>query len=269
LAWNADKLLLGRFWGADALGLYGQAYQLVTFPVLQLNVAVTGVAFPALSRIQHDAGRLARSFLRAYSLLISLTIPITITSALFAEEIVAIVLGPKWMEAAPILRLLAPVALVHSMANPLAWLVISTGRVGRALSISAAATPLIILGIVLGLSHGPKGVALGYSSALALLLIPFTAFFKQGTAVSWADLWAAAKPSLISGLLASAAGLLVKLTLAGTLPPILYLVLGLIVVLGVYAWALLIFMSQKHMYMDVLSQLLLLPQSKAGGTVEP
>ena len=37
LAWNAEKLLLGRFWGADALGLYGRAYQLVTLPVLQLN----------------------------------------------------------------------------------------------------------------------------------------------------------------------------------------------------------------------------------------
>ena len=98
LAWNAEKLLLGRFWGADALGLYGRAYQLVTLPVQQLNTAVTGVAFPALSRIQHDAERLARSFLRGYSLLISATIPITISCALFAEEIVRIVLGAKWMD---------------------------------------------------------------------------------------------------------------------------------------------------------------------------
>ena len=37
LAWNAEKLLLGRFWGADALGLYGRAFQLVTLPVQQLN----------------------------------------------------------------------------------------------------------------------------------------------------------------------------------------------------------------------------------------
>ena len=62
LAWNTEKLLLGRYWGADALGLYGRAYQLVTLPVQQLNGAVTGVAFPALSRVQHDAERLKRSF---------------------------------------------------------------------------------------------------------------------------------------------------------------------------------------------------------------
>ena len=255
LLWNAEKLLLGRFWGADALGLYGRAYQLVTFPVQQLNLAVTGVAFPALSRIQHDAERLARSFLKGYSLLISLTIPITITSALFSEEIVGIVLGPNWIEAAPILRLLAPVGLVFAVANPLSWLVISTGRAGRALIISTATTPLVILGIVLGLSYGPKGVALGYSSALALLVIPIAAFSKQGTAISWGDLWAATRPSLISGLLAGAAGLLVKLSVAATLAPLLYLMLGLVVVLGVYAWVLLIVMRQKTMYMDMLSQL--------------
>jgi len=65
LAWNAEKILLGRYWGADALGLYGRAYQLITLPVHQLEVAVAGVALPALSRIQHDAERLAKSFLKA------------------------------------------------------------------------------------------------------------------------------------------------------------------------------------------------------------
>ena len=51
LLWNADKFLIGRFWGADALGLYGRAYQLVTLPVQELNASVGGVALPALSRI--------------------------------------------------------------------------------------------------------------------------------------------------------------------------------------------------------------------------
>jgi PST family polysaccharide transporter len=239
-------------------------------PVQQLNTAVTGVAFPALSRIQHDAKRLARSFLRGFSLLISATIPITITCTLFAEEIVRVVLGAKWMAAAPIFRLLAPVAVVFAVANPLSWLVLSVGRIGKALSISTTTTPLVILGIVLGLSHGPKGVALGYSLAMTLLVIPIAAWSKHGTGITWADLWEATKPPFLSGLLAGAAGLLVKLTLGGRgLPPMLYLMLGLGLVLGVYAWVLLIVMRQKHVYMDLLSQLLPRPQPRQEGTVEP
>jgi hypothetical protein len=70
-------------------------------------------------------------------------------------------------------------------------------------------------------------------------------------------------------LLAGAAGLLVKLTRGGRLPPILYLMVGLALVLGIYAWVLLIVMGQRHVYMDVLSQLLPRPQPRQDGTVEP
>jgi O-antigen/teichoic acid export membrane protein/chemotaxis methyl-accepting protein methylase len=254
LAWNSEKILLGRFWGADALGLYGRAYQLVTLPVQQLNSSMGNVAFPALSRIQDDAGRLTRSFLRGYSLLVSLTIPITISCALFAEEIVRIVLGAKWMGAAPVFRLLAPTALVFAVANPLSWLVLSMGRAGRALTLSLMTTPFVLVGIVLGLSHGPKGVALGYSSALSLLVIPIAAWSKRDTGITWTDLWRATKPPFLSGLLATAAGLIVKTTLAGRLEPITYLFAGLCLVFGTYTWALLIAMGQRELYMDLLAQ---------------
>ena len=255
MAWNAEKLLLGRFCGADALGLYGRAYQLVTLPVQQLNGAITGVAFPALSRIQLDTKRLASSFLKGYSLLISLTIPISIISALFPDEIVRVVLGAKWMEAAPILRLLAPVALVFAIANPLSWLVTSTGRMGRALSISMATIPVVIVGILLGLPQGTQGVAAGYSMALVVLLVPIAAWSKQGTGITWADLWGVSKAPCLAGVGAGAAGLLVKIFLKGS-APLGCLTIGILVVIGVYAWTLLIVMRQKHVYMDLLSQLL-------------
>ena len=212
------------------------------------------MAFTAFSRIQDDPDRLAKSFLKAYSLLVSLTIPIAISCPLFAEEIIRVVLGAKWMEAAPIFRLLAPTALVFALANPLSWLVMSTGRVRRALSISAATTPVVIVGIVLGLSHGPKGVALGYSLAMALVVIPITAWSKHGTSITWADLWRATKQPLLAGLLAGAIGLIVKITLGGMLAPIPYLLVGLGLVFGVYAWVLLIAMGQKNLYVDLLTQ---------------
>jgi PST family polysaccharide transporter len=254
LAWNAHNILLGRFWGADAVGLYGRANQLATFPVHQLNGAITSVAFPALSRIQDDPDRLARSFLRGYSLLASLTIPVAISCALFAEEIVRVVLGAKWVEAAPVLRLLAPTVLVFALVNPLSWLVISTGQVRRALSMTAATTPLVIAGVVLGLSNGPKGVALGYSLAMALLVAPITAWSIHGTRITWAGLWRAIEQPVLSGLCASAIGLLVKIAFGGMLAPIPLLLVGLGLVLGGYAWVLLIAMGQKNLYADLLTQ---------------
>ena len=48
-----------------------------------------------------------------------------------AGEII-VLLGPKWMAAAPVFRLLAPTILVFAVANPLGWLVSSLGLVKRA-----------------------------------------------------------------------------------------------------------------------------------------
>jgi PST family polysaccharide transporter len=256
LAWNSDNILLGRFWGVDALGVYGRAFQLATLPINQLNAALGGVAFSVLARIQDDADRLAKSFLKGYFLILSLTIPIVISYPLFAEEIVRVVLGDKWMDVAPIFTLLAPTALVFALANPLSLLVMSAGRVMRALIISAVITPLEISGIVLGLSDGPKGVALGYSLAMVLSLIPIMAWSKYGTRVTWTDLWMTTKGPLLSGIVAGAFGLIVKFTLHGKLAPVPYLVIGLGIVFGVYAWALLIAMQQKNLYIELFTEVL-------------
>ena len=256
LAWNTDNILLGRFWGPHALGLYGRAYQLATLPVEQWTGTLSGVALSGLSAIQHDADRLSRSFLRAYSLLLSVTLPIAITCPLFAEEIIHVLLGPKWMEVVPIFRLLAPTSLVFALANPLSWLVMSKGRPGRAVGITAATTPVVILGIVLGLSHGPTGVALGYSAAMVLITIPIIAWSKQGTGITWLDLWKGARTSLLAVVPAALVGLTVKLTLGGgAFPPIAVLILGGGLIFGVYASAL-IAMGQKQLYRDLLFDVL-------------
>jgi O-antigen/teichoic acid export membrane protein len=255
LALNTDAILIGRVWGADALGVYGRAYQLAMMPINQLITAIGGVAFSAFSRIQDDPDRLIGSFLRAYSLIISLTVPIVISCPLFAEEIISVVLGAKWMEAAPIFRLLAPTALVFAFAHPLSWFSLSAGRVGRVFSISATTAPVVIAGVVLGLSYGPKGVALGTSVAMVLMVIPIVAWTKHGTPITWADFWRATKPPLLAGLLAGVIGLIVKFTLGGMLAPIPHLLVGLGFIFTVYAWVL-IAMGQKSLYADLLTQLL-------------
>jgi PST family polysaccharide transporter len=256
LASNSPNILLGRFWGADALGLYGRAYGLATLPILQLNTAVHGVAFSALSRMQDDPDRFARAFLKGYRLIVSLTIPIVIIYPLFAEEIVRIVLGARWIEVAPIFTLLSPTALVFALANPLSLLVISIGRVTRALWIAATTAPLVLLGVILGLGYGPKGVAFGYSFVLTLLIIPIIAWSKRDTTITWFDLWAATRLPVFSGLLAGAVGLTVRIGFGGMLGQLPYLLIGLVVVLGVYAWTLLILMGQKTLYLELLAQVL-------------
>src|SRR5262249_12232017 len=127
MASNFDKVLLGRFWGVDALGIYGRAYQLINIPTDNLNSAAGEVAFSALSRLQDEPVRLKSYFLKGYSLVLALTVPTTVACFLFAHDITGALLGAQWAAAAGVFRLLAPTMLVFAIINPLFWLMSSLG----------------------------------------------------------------------------------------------------------------------------------------------
>ncbi len=251
VAYNLEKVLLGRVWGADALGIYGRAYQLVSLPVDNLNGAVGGVAFSALSRIQDDAARLKSYFLKGYSLVVSITLPITIACVLFADDLILVVLGPKWSEAAPIFRLLAPTILIFAMINPLWWLLGSKGMIGRSLKIGLVLAPLVIASYVVGLPYGPKGVALAYSTVMVLWLVPHLAWCVHGTGVSLKDILRATSRPLISAVVATAPAALVLL-LREPFPPLGRLLLGILVLLVAFVCILFYAMGQKRFYLDLL-----------------
>jgi len=258
IAYNTEKILLGRFWGAAPLGIYTRAYQLATLPVQQLIGAVHTVAFATLSRMQDQAERLRRAFLKSQSLTVSLTIPVVISTAVFADEIVLVVLGsgPKWVQVAPVLRLLSPTVLVLALVNPFSWFLRATGRVRRSLNIAFLICPVVIIGIVTGLRYGPSGVAVGYSSAMALLFPVIVVWAIHSTGITLADYWESVRRPLVAGLAGGIAGYALKLQCQQSLAPVALLAAGLTVAFGVYVWLLLYPMGQKTVYMDLVNQLL-------------
>ena len=64
LARGADTLLIGRFFGAAAVGLYSRAAILLIRPLEQFTIPINAVLIPALSRIQTEPERYRRTFLR-------------------------------------------------------------------------------------------------------------------------------------------------------------------------------------------------------------
>lgn len=252
LAYNAEKVLIGRFWGADAIGIYGRAYQVINIPTDNLNSAVGEVAFSALSRLQDDLSRFKNYFLKGYSLVLGLTLPITLACALFANDIIFVLLGPKWMEAAPIFRLLAPTILIFAIINPLTWLLFSLGLVGRSFKMSLIFSPLIIAGCAAGLPYGPKGVAFAYSTVMAVCAIPLTAWAVRGTVISLKDILLTVSRPLGSGILAGALALGLQLVFGQFFSPLARLILESSVLLLSFAGILLFVAGQKSFYLDLV-----------------
>jgi O-antigen/teichoic acid export membrane protein len=253
VAYNVEKVLLGRFWGADAIGVYGRAYQLVNLPTENLNSAIGGVALSALSRLQDDPPRQRSYFLKGYSLIVALTLPVTVACALFGDDVVSVVLGPKWTEAGVILRLLTPTILVFGLINPTFWLLFSLGLIGRSVRIALVIAPLVIAAYLVGLPYGPRGVALAYSTALTLWLCPHIVWCLRGTSVAPKDLLrCVARPFLSAGVAAAACATFRVTAGASALSAPARLFLGAGLLAGVYAWMLFYGTGQKEFYLELL-----------------
>jgi PST family polysaccharide transporter len=256
VAYNFEKFLLGRYWGADALGIYGRAYQLINLPTEGINASLGGVAFASLSRLQNDPERIRAFFLKAYTLIVSMTLPIAIVCAMFAEDIVAVVFGPKWHEAAIVFRLLAPTIIVFGIINPLGWFLQATGHQTRSLRIALVIAPLVITAYIIGLPYGPAGVAFAYSAAMVAWVVPHIYWCLHRMPVSPRELMLAVSRPLVCGLVAVGVAFLVRDALFGGLSSaVARLLLGGGVTAAVYAVLLLFIAKQKQVYLDVFRAL--------------
>jgi PST family polysaccharide transporter len=255
VAYNLEKVLLGRFWGAAAIGLYGRAYQIINIPTQNLNSAIGGVAFSTLSRVQNDPIRFRSYFLKGYSLVLAITLPVTAACALFADDLILVVLGSKWTAAAPIFRLLAPSIAVFALINPLSWFLFSLGLVDRSLKVALVLAPLVITGYLVGLPHGPTGVALGYSLVLVLWVVPHVAWCVHDTVISLRDIFVTLSPPMLSTLIGATLAFAVQFVWGPPLSPMLRLLLGGSVLMSVYAGILLFVMRQKPFYLELLRTL--------------
>jgi O-antigen/teichoic acid export membrane protein len=255
IATNADKVMIGRFWGGYALGIYGRAFQLISVPTDNMHASIGEVAFSALARLQDDPVRLKSYFLKGFSLVLGLAFPAAIACAVFADDIVRIFLGPNWSGAVVIVRFLSPVMVILAIINPLSWLMNSLGLVVRSLKIFLVLAPIMIIGCVIGLGYGPQGVALAYSAVMVLWIIPHILWSTHATAISFRDILLTVSRPLAAGILSGGLAFAVRLMYGEFGSPLLRLILESGVLLVAFYGLLLFTTEQKALYLDLLRNL--------------
>lgn len=263
VAYNADKVLLGRVWGAQTLGVYARAYQLINVPNLSFNTIFAQVAFPALSRLQNDAGRFKSYFLKGYGLLLCILIPIAVACAMFAEDIVRVFLGAQWSESVPVFRFLAPTTLVFALINPFSSLMLATGRAMRSLKIGLVIAPVVFVGYAVGVSGGPTGVALGFSVSLALVVVPMAVWATRGTGITVVELFMAAARPMIAILVSAGATLVVWNFIQPLGVPIFRLAARTAILFGVYIGVLWFTIDDRQVYVGLFREMVLRPFASA------
>jgi len=187
LARNADSILIGRFFGAAALGLYGRAYSLVLMPLQQVSQPLGPVMLSTLSRLQDHPGRFRAAWVAGLSRVALVGLPLVAVLVALVDVAVPVVLGSAWSGAAPLFQVLAVAGAAQLVGASSGWLYMSTGRTRPMLLWALWTRPLVVLSFVAGLPWGTTGVAAGYAAVTLLLLVPGMWNASRGTPVRVRD----------------------------------------------------------------------------------
>ena len=192
LARGADNLLIGRFFGAAAVGLYSRASILLVRPLQQFMAPIIAVVVPALSRVQGQPDRYRRTFLQVFEAVALMSFLLTGLLLPLAHPLTLVVLGPKWEAAAVIFAALTFAAMTYPLTSASTWLFASQGRGKDWVLASSIVSSVTLCSFLVGLPFGPVGVAISYSASRILTEVPFVYYMagRRGP-VSGKDLWLA------------------------------------------------------------------------------
>jgi PST family polysaccharide transporter len=201
---NLDYLIIGRRFGEAPLGIYTLAYRLPEMLVISLLWVMASVIFPAYSTVQDQPDILRRGFLATIRFTEILAVPICLGLFLAADPIVRVVFGPQWLEAIPVLRVLAIFALFTSIGFNVGDVYKAVGRPDILVKLSIAYLATLTPALIFGANFGLVGVAFGHLTVSFIYMFVRIAVATRFVKVNLWDILGELKPSLLGGLALSA-----------------------------------------------------------------
>jgi PST family polysaccharide transporter len=208
-----DKFVVGRWLGAEALGLYGRAHHLAVAPATFLGQGVLMVLFPVMSKMQQDKERLAASYRRGVTLANLVTAPASAVMALMAVEIIAVLLGAQWQGAALPFAVLALGLPFRINSRPAGSVAVATAAVYPMAWRQGVYAASVLVGALVGQLWGLTGVATGILLSQLVHYVLMAQLARSCTAISLRDLFLAHAPGLLLAALIAPPVWLVRWTL--------------------------------------------------------
>lgn len=165
---NIDYVIVGRIFGLVPLSIYTLAYRLPEMVLIGNLWVMGGVVFPAFSTVQDRPNELRRGFLASVRLVELIAVPICLGLLIAADPIVRVVFGEQWLDAIPVLRVLAIYAWVYSLGYHAGGFYKAIGRPDILLRLSILTLIIIIPSLLIGARFGIIGVAVGHLVAILI-----------------------------------------------------------------------------------------------------
>jgi lipopolysaccharide exporter len=103
---RSSDFFIGRLAGATSLGTYNVAYELAHLPTTEISAPINRALLPGFAKMVTPS-EIASAYANAVGLLAMLALPAAACILAVAPFLVPVLLGPKWLEAIPLMQILA------------------------------------------------------------------------------------------------------------------------------------------------------------------
>ncbi|HEY8257825.1 MAG TPA: lipopolysaccharide biosynthesis protein [Gemmatimonadales bacterium] len=185
LSQQGDNMVVGRWLGAAALGIYGRAYNLMVMPATVFGKIVNRVLFPVMSQVQDERERLAGAYERALAIVGLLSLAVSAFLWVVAPEFIVTLLGPKWTGVVLPFRLFT-IGLLFRMSSKISDACTkAAGAVYSRALLQGSYAAAVLLGAWIGQHWGVGGVAIAVSIAMCGNWLTMAALGRSVTGLSW------------------------------------------------------------------------------------
>ena len=246
---NIDYVIVGRIFGLVPLSIYTLAYRLPEMLLIGNLWVMGGVVFPAFSNVQDRPNELRRGFLASVRFVELIAVPVCLGLLIAADPIVRVVFGDQWLEAIPILRVLAVYAWVYSLGYHAGGFYKAIGRPDILLRLSIMTLIIIIPSLLIGAQFGIIGVAIGHLVAILIRRIISLALATRFVNVSILDIFGELRSSFLAALVMGPIVFAVYQLTANLNP---FLQLGLLVLSGAISYLGILWWIERENFMRLL-----------------
>lgn len=114
---KVPHFIVGRLFGAQALGAYTVGAEIANLAYTELVAPLNRAMFPGYARLSEDRPAFRSTCLDATAAILLVVLPVSVGVAVLAGPIVRILLGAQWVDAVPVIQVLALSGAVSAVTS--------------------------------------------------------------------------------------------------------------------------------------------------------
>ncbi|GAA4710779.1 oligosaccharide flippase family protein [Nocardioides conyzicola] len=170
---NADYVIIGRLLTETQVGVYMIAFSVAGWSTTVLSSVLNGVVVPSFGRVLGDAELFGSALASAVRLVALVAAPVCVVTVVLSRPLVETVFGATWLDAAPVLSVLAAYGALFSVSLLFANVLVAVGATGRLLGIQAVWVAVLVPAMVVGIRvDGLVGAAWAHVVTVSVVTLP-------------------------------------------------------------------------------------------------